>query len=184
MGLRFTWDGSAICVADAGNDRASVFRVGDGWFVRHMAMGLDYPRDVEEVEGGWLVACAGTDTVEFVCDDDGGDGGGRPSLGEAGGGFGSGDGELAYPSALVIVPGLGLVVREYGNRRLQVFATPDAIAMAAMPLVRVAWMAAVARGVFRRVKPRGVAGKGREPSGRENKKRARGPRSAGVVGGK
>jgi hypothetical protein len=49
------------------------------------------------------------------------------------------------------VPGLGLVVREMFNGRLQVFATPDAIAMASMSCMRVAWMVAVARAVLRRV---------------------------------
>jgi hypothetical protein len=181
-GLRFTRDGSGICVADCFNRRASVFRVGDGGFVRRIATGLSYPRDVEEVEGGWLVACEGSDTVEFVCDGVGGDGGGRPSLGKAGGGLGSGDGEFDSPSSLVIVPGLGLVVREDGNERLQVFATPDAIAMAAMPPARVAWMAAVARGVFRRLNSSGVVGVLRGPTARGNK-RLRGPRTAPVVGG-
>jgi hypothetical protein len=177
-GLRFSRDGSAIYVADANNNRASVFRVGDGGFVKHMATGLSDPRDVEEVEGGWLVACYGSHTVEFVDDVvDGDAGGGRPSLDKAGGVWGTRDGEFAYPSALAVAPGLGLVVREYGNCRLQVFATPDTIAMAAMPPVRVAWMAAVVRGVFRRLKPCGVVGEGREPTVR-GKKRVRGPETA------
>ncbi len=120
-GLRFSSDGSGVCVADYGNNRASMFRVGDGGFVKHMARGLSGPYDVEEVEGGWLVACAGSDTVEFVGDGVDGDGGGRPSLGMAGGGEGSGDGEFDVPTALAVVPGLGLVVREFGNYRLQVF---------------------------------------------------------------
>jgi hypothetical protein len=42
------------------------------------------------------------------------------------------------------VPGVGLVVREHFGR-LQVFASPETIAMAAMSHVRVAWMGAVAR---------------------------------------
>ncbi len=120
-GLRFSGDGSAICVADYRNDRTSVFRVGDGGFVRHMATGLNYPYDVEEVEGGWLVVCEGSHTVKFVCDGVGSGGGGRLSLGKAGGGFGRGDGEFIWPSALVVVPGLGLVVRDKVNGRLQVF---------------------------------------------------------------
>jgi hypothetical protein len=148
-GLRFSGDGSSICVADWGNARASVFRVGDGGFVRHMT-GLRYPNDVEEVEGGWLVASHGTHSVEFVGDGVGGDGGGRPSLGKAGGGHGSGDGEFKNPIALAVVPGLGLVVRECLGARIQVFATPDAIAMAAMSPHRVAWMTVVARAVLRR----------------------------------
>jgi hypothetical protein len=114
-----------------------------------MATGLGYPRDVEEVEGGWLVACGGSDTVEFVSDGDGG--GGWPSLGKACGGEGSEDGEFSLPTALAVVPGLGLVVRGYGNGgRVQVFATPDAIAMAAMSCMRVAWIVATARAVLRR----------------------------------
>jgi hypothetical protein len=38
------------------------------------------------------------------------------------------------------------VVREFGNGgRLQFFATPDAVAMAAMSISRTFWMATVAR---------------------------------------
>ncbi len=149
-GLRFNRDGSLLCVADTGNGRASVFRVGDGGFVRHIAKRLGGPYDVEEVEGGWLVGCYFSHRVEFLGDDGGGGdgvGGGRPFLGKAGGGGGSGDGELWGPTALVIVPGLGLVVRDL--ECFQVFATPDTIAMAAMSYMRVAWMTVVARGMAR-----------------------------------
>ena len=159
-GLRFNRDGSAICVAEAENGRASVFRVCDGGFVRHIATGLRIPYDVEEVEGGWLVACisgrlvAGgesANTVEFVSDGVGGDIE-RPSLGKAGGGTGSGDAEFNGPVALATVPGLGLVVRElYNGGRLQVFATPDAMTMyTKMSSIRIAWMSTVARAVFNR----------------------------------
>jgi hypothetical protein len=123
-GLRFSADGSMVCVADPRSNRVSVFRVDDGRFVRHIATGLRDSYDLEEVEGGWLVVCSGTHRVEFVGEGVGGDGGGgRPSLGKAGGRKGSGDGpgELWSPSALAVVPGLGLVVREWGNGRLQVF---------------------------------------------------------------
>jgi hypothetical protein len=129
---------------------------------------------VEEVEGGWLVACYNSHTVKFVSDGVGGAGGRRPSLGKAGGGYGIGDGDFWGPTALAVVPGLGLVVRELCNGgRVQVFATPDAIAMAAMSPCRVAWMAAVARAVLRRrglVRQRGAAA---GDSGRPNLKRAR-----------
>jgi hypothetical protein len=148
FGLRFSGDGSAICVADY--DRVCMFLVGDGGFVRHMATGLTSPCDVEEVEGGWLVVCFGSHRVEFLGDGACSAGGGWSFLGKAGGGCGSGDGEFDGPAALAVVPGLGLVVRELFNWRLQVFATPDAIAMAAMSPVRVAWMVAVARAVLRR----------------------------------
>jgi len=50
-------------------------------------------------------------------------------------------------SALATVPGLGLVVRH--RTGVQFFATPDAIAMAAMSSCKVAWMAAVCRGLSR-----------------------------------
>ena len=143
-GLRFSADGSAVCVADWWNDRVSVFRVGDGGFVRHIATGLSRPYDVEAVDGGWVVACGVSHTVEFV--GGGGGGGGRPSLGKAGGEWGSGDGEFIYPVALALVPGLGLVVREFSNGgRLQVFSTPDMIAMRRMSVIRVAWMSAAVR---------------------------------------
>jgi hypothetical protein len=133
-------------MADWWNNRASVFCVGDDGFVRHMATGQNsYPRDVEEVEGGWLVACDCSNTVEFVSDGDIG----RCSLGKAGGG--TGDGEFSRPAALATVPGLGLVVREWWNERLQVFATPDTMSMFTnMSGIRIAWMCTVARAVFNR----------------------------------
>jgi hypothetical protein len=124
-GLRFTGDGTGLAVADAGNGRVTVFRVEDGSFVRHVATGLYRPMDVEECEGGWLVACdndgPGNGTIEFVR-------GGvvRARRGPRGGVVrarrgprggvefeeGSGDGEFSSPSALALVPGLGLVVRD------------------------------------------------------------------------
>jgi hypothetical protein len=143
FGLRFTGDGTGLAVADAGNRRVSLFRVEDGSFVRHVATGLGQPLDVEECEGGWLVACKESHRIECL----GGGGGGRTRLG----GQGSGDGEFTLPSTLVLVPCLGLVVREdSGGGRLQLFATPDAIAMASMSPRRVVWMVAVARGIAHR----------------------------------
>ena len=142
-GLRFTGDGTELAVADCFNHRVSVFRVEDGSFARHVATGLYGPFDVEECEGGWLVACLGSHTIEFV---DGG-GVGRARMGSKD----CGDGVFGCPSALALVPSLGLVVRGTANGgRVQVFATPDAIAMASMSVPRVAWMVAVTRGrVFR-----------------------------------
>ena len=132
-GLRFTGDGAGLVVADTGNDRVSLFALGDGSLVRQLATELSRAVDVEECEGGWLVACGASHTVEFV----GGDGVGRG---------GRGYGEFSWPSALALVPGLGLVVREIFNYgRVQVFVSPDTVAMSAMSAVRVAWMGAVAR---------------------------------------
>ena len=144
-GLRFSANGSSICVADSRNNRVGMIRVCDGECVRHVATELSYPHDVQEVEGGWVVACFGTDTVEFVSE--GGDGGGRPSLGKAGG---SGNGEFHSPIALAFVPGLGLVVREYWSARMRVFCTPDFAAMWSMSDVRVGWMGATYRAAIRR----------------------------------
>jgi hypothetical protein len=120
-GLRFSADGTAIIVVDGHNDRVSLFRVGDGGFVRHIATGMDEPNDVEEVEGGWAVTCLGPHTVEFV--GSGGGGGGRPCLEKAGGVSGSGDEDVWHPTTLAQVPGLGLVVRDNCNLQIRVRCT-------------------------------------------------------------
>jgi hypothetical protein len=136
-GLRFTADGVGLVVTYPSDQRVSVFLLEDGSFVRDLATGLHRPVDVEEdCDGGWLVACSVTHTVQFV--DDGGQV--RATLGS----FGLGDGEFYIPLALALVPGIGLVVKDAG--RLQFFATPDVIAMASMSPARVAWMIAVTRG--------------------------------------
>jgi hypothetical protein len=166
-GVRFTADGNVLVVVDGANHRVSLFRVEDGSFVRQVATEVSYPMDVEECEGGWLVACYGTHTVEFVGDVVGdSDDDARPILGENG----DGDGEFRAPSALALVPGLGLVVRELGNGgRVQFFATPDTIAMASMSVPRVAWMVGVARGTAHRA----LAGTQASPQPRVTKKRQR-----------
>ncbi len=71
---------------------------------------------------------------------------GRARLGKRG----SGDGEFTNSTALALVPGLGLVVRDDCGMRLQFFATPDAIAMTSMSEYRVGWLVAVARAVRHR----------------------------------
>jgi hypothetical protein len=167
-GLRFTGDGAELAVAEWGNRRVSVFRVEDGFFMRHAATGLDGPYDVEECEGGWLVACHYSHTIEFVGGDvDGGVG--RASLGKGG----SGDGQFSCPSALALVPGLGLVVRD--RTRLQFFATPDVIAQASMSACRVAWLGAVARCVVARASTA-------KPAPAARSKRSRRHSSAGAPG--
>jgi hypothetical protein len=170
LGLRFAVDGVGLVVADFKNNRVSMFNVEDGSFVRHVATGLASPRDVEECAGGWLVACIGSDTVEWVrdgvrdvvtgggvestgdgsacgCADvsfDGGDFVGRARLG----GGGSEGAVLDLPAALALVPGLGLVVREFGTEgQVRFFTSPDTIAMACMSTSRVGWMVAVARAI-------------------------------------
>ena len=150
FGLRFVGIGSelGLVVADVGSGNVSMFRVQHGSFVRHLATDLCVPHDVEECEGGWLVACAGSDTVEFV-------GGGAPvasrnQLGQRGTGV-TVPVQFRFPSALALVPGLGLVVRESIGGRIHCFVDPDAIAMSAMSACRVSWMVAVMRGVHHRL---------------------------------
>ncbi len=126
---------------------------------------------MEECEGGWLVACPLPHTIAVVGGGSVGSGGdsgeGRARLGK----MGSGDGDFALPCALALVPGLGLVVRENGNGgRLQVFATPDAVAMASMSAPRVAWMVAVVRGVVRRAQGSAI------PPAHQTRTRQRGKR--------
>jgi hypothetical protein len=65
-GLRFSGDGALVCVADTLANRVSVYRVGDGAFVRHLVTGLRMPRDVEECEGGWLVVHGGGGGLVWV----------------------------------------------------------------------------------------------------------------------
>ena len=141
LGLVFSGDGSKLVVAhDA--DRVSMFDIADGSFVQEVAAGLQYPWDVEHCDEGWLVACRLSNTIEFM----GGDADGRidrATLGK----HGTEDGEFRYPSALAVVPGVGLVVRY--RDRVQVFVTPDMAAMDAMSDARVAWMGVVARAAAR-----------------------------------
>ena len=133
-GLRFTDDGKQVVVA--ASESVSLFREDDGALVRHLyhAARFSMPVDVQEcAEHGWAVADWCANTITFT-----------GGIGKRG----SGDGEFMHPEAVAFVPDLGLVVREFGNGgRLQFFATPDAVAMAAMSIARTSWMAAAARVV-------------------------------------
>ncbi len=129
-----------MAMADSGpglGGCVSLFRTDDGAFVRHLVTGLaNGPVDVEEcADSGWAVAEWHEHTVTFAGDTS--DQSCLRSLGKKG----SGDGEFTYPGAVAFVPGLGLVVREFGigegiGGRVQIFATPDAVAMAAMSAMR------------------------------------------------
>jgi hypothetical protein len=156
-GLRFTGGGHELVVADSRNDRVSMFRVEDGSFLQHLALGLEGPSDVEEYAGGWLVACSDSHTVEFLGD-------GLHAMH----GCSLGRASFCWPSALALVPGLGLVVREDGNHgRVQFFATPDAIAMASMSAARVGWIVAVARGAAHRAPSAGGHHQQTRPTGKK-----------------
>ncbi len=140
-GLRFTDDGKQVVVA--AGESVSLLRENDGALVRrfHHASRFSLPVDVQEcAEHGWAVADWCSNTITFTY----GPSGAVLEIGKRG----SGDGEFMHPEAVAFVPDLGLVVREYGNGgRLQFFATPDAVAMAAMSIARTSWMAAAARAV-------------------------------------
>jgi len=142
LGLRFTADGTGLAVADYWNDRVSLFSVPGGAFVRYLATNINWPVDIEEdIEKSdrWFVACWGSDNVEYVADGEAYDRDfrGLTDFTDAT--------SLILPSAVALVPGLGLVVRERRNDCVQVFASPDAIAMSG---IRVAWMGVVARARF------------------------------------
>ena len=130
IGLRFSADGSCICVANTGSDRISLFRVSDGEYVRHTI--TRYPFDVVEVKGGWLVACQ-TKYHGFVHDD-----------------F-----HVECNSfAVATMPGLGVILRRpfyvEGTKgsQIMVFSNVDTMSMWTMSGMRVAWMTVVARGIM------------------------------------
>jgi hypothetical protein len=133
-GLRFTADGTGLVVAglmEAGGCSVSLLCAKDGSFVRHLATGLCNVISVEECEAGrWALASWDSDTVVFV---------GGTSVA----------GNFKKPSALAYAPGLGLLVRD--NDGVQLFATVDAIAMAAMSVMKTTWMATVLRGAIGRL---------------------------------
>ena len=146
FGLRLTGDGTGLAVVDRGNNRVSLFRVADGCFDRHLTAGLRGLKDileVEECEGGWLVACSHpSNSSSFVS-------GGvvvhdtLVTASDAAHGFV----QFHVPGALALVPGLGLAVRDsFRGGRVLILAAPDALAVASMSAARVAWMVAVVRG--------------------------------------
>jgi hypothetical protein len=138
-GLRFTRDGTGLAVTSAGNSRAYIISTEDGAIRKLLASGLSGPSDVEECEGGWIVTCWSSETVEFV--------GNRGSnLVSARAKLPVAPGEnLSMPASLVVVPGLGLLVRNMCRGAVRVFWTPDMVAMGLMSPVRVAWCTAVVR---------------------------------------
>jgi hypothetical protein len=146
-GLRFTADGVRLVVMEECHRRLSAFRVEDGSLVGHLGNMLPWADDLEECEGGWLMACPHTDSVEFLDEGDQK----RARLLD----------DVRAPTSLALVRGLGLVVREFGRGGwLRVFATPDIIAMDSMSAERVEWMAAVNRGRVRRATPSSEGRKG------------------------
>jgi len=133
VGLRFAADGARLVVADFYESCVGIFRARDEASLCYIADAS--PMDVEECGSEWLVCC-GSEVVAVV---DNAPGAGavvkRRHLG-------------FYCTALAVVPGLGVVLRH--STGVQVLATPDAIAMAAMSSCKVAWMTAQCRAAIMR----------------------------------
>ena len=96
--------------------RIAVLSVADGSPLDHVPTPGIYLSDVEECEGGWLVATGGGHSVVMVPR-----AGGAP-IARLGGVQGSGDGQFNDVYSLALVPGLGLVVPDCYNNRFQVFS--------------------------------------------------------------
>ena len=131
IGLRFSADGNEV-VAVQFRGPMCVIRINDGSVVLCEDLeGFESAIDLEEcADYGWAVAEWHSNAIQFV------------------GGSCARAGEFIHPAAMAFVPGLGLVVREFGNGgRVQFFATQDAIAMAAMSVMKTTWMATVARAI-------------------------------------
>ena len=60
---------------------------------------------------------------------------------------GQGRSHFNTATAVTVMPGIGMVVREYIATTVHFLVTRDVIAMARMSRDRVAWMVAVARGL-------------------------------------
>ncbi len=142
FGLRFSADGSCICVAERGTGRGSscisLLRVSDGRLLRRMTTATEMAFDVEGVKGGWLVACRSSQPVVFVADDF------RRCVCVV-------DMFECMSCAVVTMPGLGVVVRHRIHGRgspMQVLSDGDTMSMWSMSGMRVVWMTAVARGIM------------------------------------
>lgn len=135
--LRFTRNDTQLVVGECDHQRLSLFRVDDGSFVQCVhTPGAQRHMDVEECDGGWLVPSAeGPRPLLFVPapEEDG------KCLDVAGTDYGI---ELGV-TALTMVPGLGLVVRDF--KRVVVFGVPSMVAMDALSATRVAWIGVVLR---------------------------------------
>jgi hypothetical protein len=157
-GLRFSGDGSALCIAECHHNRVSVVRAEDGSLVRHAGTGGS-PSDVEEVEGGWLVA-SNFSTHAAIVLVGGREGGEGPSIrgwralvptqpGASGGPHSIDEGMFRGPIGLALVPGVKLALRDCGRGgRLQVFAIPPHLVRMPLSPLRLAWIVAVVRGVL------------------------------------
>ena len=131
--LRFNADGTVLCVADKARQCLSLFRVSDSYFIGRLTTGEHDPMDMQEVEGGWMVACWRRAMVHVKSDGSGL----RPlqvDLDEK-------TWEKIWGCALV--PGLGIAL-SHGIFGVTIYASASVAAMRRMSAARVVWMAAVA----------------------------------------
>jgi hypothetical protein len=139
-GVRFTRDGSRVCVTNVWGAELQLFRVEDGTFDRNVVTALAWAYDVEEVEEGWLSVNDFT-TVVFIPDGTGPAHrriGMRPLDSHV-------HGVNARPIAIVAVPRVGIFIRDIGTPHMRLLVTPDIMAMNRMSNIRVAWMTAAHR---------------------------------------
>ena len=107
-GLCLTADGVRVAVADCYNNRIVVLSVADGSPLGHVPTCCIYPYDVEECEGGWLVAAGYSHGIAMLHP-----AGGAPATYLCG---------VHGPDifSLALAPGLGLVVPAWNTSRIQV----------------------------------------------------------------
>ena len=135
-GLRFTGDGTTLCVADAYCNCLRLFDSGSGEYVVSLPTSKS-PKDAEEVEDGWMVLCRRSSkaVLEFVKSD----GSVRRALSEF---------EVWSEGkvSLARIPGVGIAVNCRDG--VTVYASASVAAMLRMAPIRVAWMVAVARAIL------------------------------------
>lgn len=116
FGLRITADERSVVVADSGNHRICRFHASSGAFdcvIGSRAQGLERPTDVEITAAGYYIANGGKNNLVLLSLDPDE----RPRvIGKAG----KAHGDFQRPSALAMVPEVGLIVRDSGNTRIQV----------------------------------------------------------------
>ncbi len=108
-------------MADTLNNRVCFFKTSTGTYVGQLT-GVRRPLDLHPCEGGWLVACFGSHSIEQLPWTANGGGSGvcpRASLG-LDWAVAARVRPLDRPTGVVLVPGLGLVVREWGGCRFRV----------------------------------------------------------------
>ena len=133
-GLRFAAGGTLLCVANSSNNKGnlsgnlSMFGVEGGQLVHDISTEMKQPVDVEEVEGGWLVAPYLSPCLHFVRADGSGHACALQDIVKGG---------------ICSVPDYGIAVCHID--RVNVYERSSVLAMRRMAPARVAWMVAVVK---------------------------------------